>query len=65
MEKWAWVGTKKVERGEIEVGKGTTDEDRVRCIKEKDGKKGRGRLMGTESGSLPFQFSRTVILAGD
>lgn len=43
----------------------TTDEDRGRCIKEKGKNKGGGRLMETESGSLPLQFSVAVILAGD
>ncbi len=54
-----------MERSGTEVGKGTTDEDRRRCVKEKEEKKGGGRLMETESGSLPFQFSLAVILAGD
>lgn len=52
-----------MERSGIEVGKGTTDEDRGRCIKEKGENKGGGRLMETESGSLPLQFSLAVILA--
>lgn len=64
MTKCEWEGIKKIERCGIEVGKGTTDEDRGRCIKEKDEKKGE-RLMETKSGSLPFQFSLAVILAGD
>lgn len=29
------MGGEEMERAGIEVGKGTTDEDRVRCIKEK------------------------------
>lgn len=44
---------KKMERGRTVGGKGTTDEDRVRCVKAKD-KKGRGSALETESGSLPF-----------
>lgn len=62
---WAWEGTKKMERSGTEERKGTFDEDRRRCIKEKEEKKGEGRLMETESGSLPFQFSLAVTLAGD
>lgn len=65
MTKWAWKGTKKNNRSGTEVGKGPTDEDRGRCIKEKEEKRGGVRLMETESGSLPFQFSLAVILASD
>lgn len=38
-----------MERSGSEVGKGKIDEDRGRCVKEKEEKKGRGRLMETES----------------
>lgn len=39
-----------MKRSGSEVGKnGTTDEDRGRCVEEKEEKKGRGRLMETES----------------
>lgn len=60
MTKWAWEETKKRDRSGTEVGKGATDEDRGRGIK-----RGGGRLMETESGSLSYQFSLAVILAGD
>lgn len=32
--RWALEGTNKTEKGWTEVGKGTTDKDRVRCVKE-------------------------------
>lgn len=65
------TGNEKSRRGmkwrevRIEADEGAPDEDRVRCTEEIDGYKGRGRLMETESGYLPFQFSRAVIPAGD
>lgn len=57
------TGNEKSRRGmkwrevRIEADKGAPDEDGVRRTEEIDGYKGRGRLMETESGYLPFQFS--------